>query len=107
MPSTTTPLSETVLLAEPSHGSKDRSDHINHSCDPNIGFRECLTIIAIRDISGGEELAIDYAFWECEASWKLRSVCNCGGRHCRGNITGGSKRLSELPMSIFGISLHS
>lgn len=88
MPSTTTPLSEKVLLAEPSQGSKDYSDYLNHSCDPNIGFRDAISIVAIRDIPAGEELVIDYAFWECDSAWKLKNACNCGGRNCRKNVTG-------------------
>jgi hypothetical protein len=88
MPSTTTPLSENVLLAEPSGGSKDYSDYINHSCDPNIGFRDAISLVAIRDIPTDEELVIDYAFWECDPDWKLRQTCNCGRGNCRKNITG-------------------
>ena len=88
MPSTTTPLSEYVLLAEPSDGSKDYSDYLNHSCDPNIGFRDAISIIAIRDISADEEMLIDYAFWESDVAWKLKDACKCGSRKCRKNITG-------------------
>ena len=49
MSSTTTPLSENVVLAEPSCGSKDLSDYINHSCRPNIGFRDALSFVAVRE----------------------------------------------------------
>lgn len=88
MPSTTTPLSEEVLLAEPAQGRKDYSDYLNHSCDPNVGFRDAISIIAIRNIAAGEELVIDYAFWESDATWKLKTVCNCGSRNCRKIVSG-------------------
>lgn len=88
MPSTTTSLSEEVILAEQSHGSRDYSDYLNHSCDPNVGLRDAISIVAIRDIPAGEELVIDYTFWECDSTWKLKNVCNCGGWNCRKNVTG-------------------
>lgn len=88
MPSTTTALSEEVLLAEPPAGSKDFSDYLNHSCNPNIGFRDALSIIAIKDIIAGEELTIDYSFFECDSTWKLKNTCNCGAHCCRKVVTG-------------------
>ncbi|NNN20116.1 MAG: SET domain-containing protein-lysine N-methyltransferase [Acidimicrobiaceae bacterium] len=88
MPSTTTPLSEEVILAELATGCKDYSDHINHSCDPNIGFTDAISIVTIRDVGAGEELVTDYAFWECDAAWRLRIPCNCNTPVCRRNITG-------------------
>ncbi len=93
MPSTTTPVSEQVIMAERVRGSKDYSDYLNHSCDPNIGFRDAISIVAIRDIPAGEELVIDYAFWECDSAWKLKTVCNCGSRNCRQNVTGENWQL--------------
>lgn len=88
MPSTTTPLSETVLLAEPSNGSKDYSDYLNHSCNPNSGFMDAISIVAIRDIVPGEEIVIDYTFWECDVGWALRHDCRCGAERCRKKVTG-------------------
>jgi hypothetical protein len=88
MPSTSTPLSEEVILAEPARGRKDYSDYLNHSCEPNIGFRDAISIVAIRNIAAGEELVIDYAFWECDAAWKLKTLCNCGSRNCRKIVSG-------------------
>ena len=34
---------------------------INHSCDPNVGFRGQVVYVAMRDIAAGEELCHDYA----------------------------------------------
>jgi hypothetical protein len=88
MPSTTTPLGETVLLAEPRFGTKDFSDYLNHSCNPNLGFKDAIDIVAIRNILQGEELTIDYTFCECDVSWNLRNLCGCGFERCRVNVTG-------------------
>lgn len=93
MASTTTPLSEQVLLAEPALGSKDYSDYLNHACGPNIGFRDAISIFAIKDIAAGEELVIDYAFWECDPVWKLKNVCNCGSENCRKDVSGEDWKL--------------
>ena len=88
MPSTTTPLSEDILLAEPSEGKKDLSDYLNHSCDPNIDFRDAISLVAIRSIGVGDEIVIDYAFWECDRTWKLMRQCHCGSPKCRKSVTG-------------------
>jgi len=88
MPSTITPISDQVILAESVMGDKDYSDYINHSCNPNIGFLDALTIVAIDDICIGEELVIDYAFWESDEQWILKYICNCGSPQCRRNVTG-------------------
>jgi uncharacterized protein len=37
---------------------------INHSCEPNVGFAGNIVLVAIRDIAAGEELTIDYAFFD-------------------------------------------
>ena len=37
---------------------------INHSCDPNTGFKNQLSLVAIRYIKSGEEITFDYAFTE-------------------------------------------
>jgi hypothetical protein len=99
MPSTTTPLSETVILAEVVQGQKDLSDHLNHSCDPNVGFTDALNIVAIRTIQENTEITIDYTFWESDSAWKLRRPCNCGYVACRGNVTGTDwKRIQPSDM---------
>ncbi len=57
---------------------------INHSCDPNTGFSNDTTLIALRDIDSDEELTFDYSTvgtdgWETE--------CKCGSKSCRGKIS--------------------
>ena len=36
-------------------------DFINHSCDPNCGFTNANTLVAIRSIGPGESITFDYA----------------------------------------------
>ena len=37
---------------------------INHSCEPNVGFAGNTVLVAMRDISPGEELTTDYALFD-------------------------------------------
>lgn len=88
MSSTFVGISETVMLCEMSDAEKDFSDYINHSCNPNVGMLDCLTIMAIKDINENEEIVCDYAFWEADEKWLLKRSCNCGSINCRKSISG-------------------
>jgi uncharacterized protein len=37
---------------------------IKHSCEPNVGFAGNTVLVAMRDISPGEELTTDYALFD-------------------------------------------
>ena len=71
----------------------DMSVMINHSCDPNIGFRGNVVYVAMRDIAAGEELFHDYAM---ERSDDYALDCRCGSPLCRGKVTGEDWKLPEL-----------
>lgn len=66
---------------------------INHSCDPNIGFRGQVVYVAMRDIAAGEELCHDYAM---ERSDDYELDCHCGSPLCRGKVTGQDWKLPGL-----------
>lgn len=57
---------------------------LNHSCAPNIAFREPREFVAIRDIKPGEELTFDYSLTEDEPLWRM--ACRCGAHSCRGTV---------------------
>ncbi len=71
----------------------DMSVFINHSCEPNVGFRGQVVYVAMRDIAAGEELCHDYAM---ERSDHYSLDCHCGSSLCRGKVTGDDWRLPEL-----------
>lgn len=71
----------------------DMSVMINHSCDPNVGFRGNVVYVALRDIAAGEELSHDYAM---ERSDDYTLDCHCGSPLCRGKVTGEDWKLPEL-----------
>lgn len=60
--------------------------HINHSCNPNIGFNSKADFVAMRNIKKGEELTWDYGFGESNPNFRM--VCKCGTKKCRKLITG-------------------
>lgn len=64
------------------------SEYYNHSCNPNAGFKDSITLVAMRTIRPGEEVAFDYCM--CMSSPILRFGCACGGgdTQCRRIIRG-------------------
>jgi hypothetical protein len=57
----------------------------NHSCEPNTAFNG-LNEIAIKNISKGEEMTLDYADFLDENMEPFQ--CQCGSPKCRGLIMG-------------------
>ncbi len=70
------------------------ADWINHSCTPNAGLRGQISLVALRDIEGGEEICFDYAMSDgCDYD---TFQCHCGAAQCRGMVTGFDWQLPEL-----------
>jgi hypothetical protein len=57
----------------------------NHSCDPNTAF-DGLNVVALRDITAGAELTLDYANFLDENMEPFD--CQCNASNCRGRISG-------------------
>lgn len=87
IPSTAIGVTERLMLAEFRSSEKDLSDFVNHSCEPNCGFSDAITVVAARAIPGGDELTIDYGYWELDDAWEM-VACKCGSVQCRGNVRG-------------------
>ena len=66
---------------------------INHSCEPNVGFAGNIVLIAMRDISAGEELTTDYALFD---DHDAAMECRCGTPSCRGTVSGRDWQRSDL-----------
>ena len=60
--------------------------HMNHTCNPNIGFNNKDDFVAMRNIKKGEELSWDYGFDETNPKFKMK--CFCGRKECRKFVTG-------------------
>ncbi len=57
----------------------------NHCCDANTAF-DGLNVLALTDISKGQELTLDYAHFLDEHMEPFD--CQCGAKSCRGKISG-------------------
>ena len=75
-------------------GGAETADFINHSCDPNLGLRGQITLVALRDIEVGEEVCFDYAMTDCTPYDEFE--CRCGTAACRGTVRGDDWKLPEL-----------
>ena len=67
------------------------SEHYNHSCNQNAGFKDSITLISIRNIKKREEVTVDYAM--CLTTHKFDFKCNCGSKNCRFSITGNDWKI--------------
>jgi len=65
----------------------------NHSCEPNLGYKNTIIIVAMKDIKLGEELVFDYGM--SESNFKPYT-CNCGSQNCRKTITQDDWKDKEL-----------
>ena len=66
---------------------------LNHSCEPNVGFAGNIVLVAMRDISPGEELTTDYALFD---DYDGSMECRCGRPSCRGVIGGRDWQRADL-----------
>lgn len=72
---------------------------VNHSCDPNCGIRMndlgAHDLVAMRDITPGEELTYDYAMRNSRIE-HFPSLCKCGAANCRISIKGWHQLPKDL-----------
>jgi hypothetical protein len=86
-----------IVLGPNQHLAIDSSwpgSYGNHSCDPNLWMLDAVTIGTRRRVAAGEELTVDYAVFTATSGWSM--PCRCGSRLCRGVVTGGDWRRSDL-----------
>lgn len=88
---------DSFLLGPP---TREPGDAINHSCDPNCGMGGAAQVVAMRDITVGEELTFDYAM--ADGSDYDEFACACGSPSCRGTVTGNDWARPELQQRYAG-----
>ena len=66
----------------------------NHSCEPNLGWADEYTLVALRDIAADEELTDDYATSTVDPDFVL--YCHCETYRCRQVIEGTDWRIPQL-----------
>lgn len=79
----------------------DNTNHINinHSCNPNAGFKGQIFLVAMKTIGRDEQINFDYAMCMCsnpKSSSFFRMKCLCGEKKCRGYITEDDWKNPEL-----------
>ena len=72
---------------------------INHSCEPNVGFAGNIVLIAMREVTAGEELTTDYALFD---DYDGQMTCHCNTASCRRVIDGHDWRRSDLQRRYHG-----
>lgn len=75
-------------------GDISLSEHYNHSCNPNAGFKDVITLVATRGIKRGEEVTMDYAM--CVTTNIFNFKCDCGLKECRTFIKGSDWKIPKL-----------
>ncbi|OGD88080.1 hypothetical protein A2870_04520 [Candidatus Curtissbacteria bacterium RIFCSPHIGHO2_01_FULL_41_11] len=86
-------IDENLFLVPTAKNKLQKDDRINHSCNPNLGFKGKRGLIAMRDIKENEELTFDYAM---SISDPYYLVCKCKSSNCRKAVTGDDWRREDL-----------
>ncbi|MFA6158016.1 MAG: SET domain-containing protein-lysine N-methyltransferase [Candidatus Paceibacterota bacterium] len=76
------PINENDMDLMPQH-------YVNHSCEPNTGFKGSNFMVAMRDIEAGEEILYDYAMIIAsnpKSTEYFTMKCLCGSKDCRGIV---------------------
>jgi len=82
-----------VLGAKYEHEMED-TDFVNHSCDPNAGWKGQIFLVTMRNIQADEEITFDYATAVTLEGYGFR--CDCGAINCRGQVTSRDWMLPEI-----------
>lgn len=74
------------------------SNYFNHSCDPNVGFKGQIFLVAMRDILEDEEITFDYAMvlYHSDKAALYNVKCSCGSRNCRKQINEDDWKKKDL-----------
>lgn len=78
---------EGYYLGSTSKNRMDDVEYCNHSCDPNVGVKGQILLVARKKILIGEEICFDYETTEIVGE---EFECNCGAENCRKKITGNA-----------------
>lgn len=76
-------------------------ERLNHSCDPTAGFQGEITLIAIRHISSGELITVDYATCASNDHTSFDIECMCGEKNCRKKLTGQDWKRKDIQARLF------
>lgn len=90
-------------------GRKDRNfRNLNHSCDPNLGFKMLegiVSLVAIKPIVPGREVVFDYSTTMFEEEDEQPMPCKCGADNCRGVISDFRLLPRDLQKKYIGLGI--
>lgn len=86
-------VAEGFYMGSTSNTAIDDAERFNHSCDPNIGVKGQIIVLARREITVGEELTFDYETTDVAPD---PFQCRCGSPGCRGLIDGSRWQCPEF-----------
>jgi SET domain-containing protein len=75
-------------------------DFVNHSCDPSCGVVGSMVLVALRDLSPGDEVTFDYAMTDSTPYDEF--TCGCGTERCRGRVGAHDWERPELQVRYDG-----
>lgn len=78
------PLDDGFSIAPTTKSEIMETGSVNHSCEPNLGWKNALTLATTRKVQKGEELTVEYAM---HGGYPDDMKCNCGTPSCRKVIT--------------------
>lgn len=79
--------------------------YVNHSCNPNVGFKGHIFMVAMKNIKCGHEIFYDYAMVmqpDTRSNSYFKMKCECGSRNCRKHITEDDWELPYLQLKYNG-----
>ncbi len=85
-----------VFLGSEPDDDYSADDFMNHSCKPNIGMQDGVTLVTKCDVPAGVELTADYSIWLDDPTYVMKRKCNCRSPGCRTNVTGRDWKLASV-----------
>ncbi len=89
-----TRIADNFYLVSCKKGGLEDDDFFNHSCSPNAGIKGHIMMVAMRDISAGEEITYDYAMTDADFDYGFD--CRCGQKNCRKRVTTSDWKIPAL-----------
>lgn len=91
-------IAKNLVLCATSPEQWGGGNYLNHSCEPNAGFRGQIAVVAMRDIRSGEQITIDYAMvlYHPPRGPDYSLGCLCGTPSCRGRVTDNDWKIAAL-----------
>jgi hypothetical protein len=87
-------ISDELMIGPRELHEVEDADFVNHSCDPNAGWKGQIFLMSMREISADEEIRFDYATVVSLPGYGFD--CECGSPHCRKRVTSEDWKIPEI-----------